>query len=371
MFQFGIRPRIHKYDSFREFAEDFGFEKTDVFIVNPFIYNNYVLPLVKDATVIHPKEFGSGEPTDEMIDAIKERLDKYDCKRIIAIGGGTIIDISKALSLGGDWKAVDLYEGKVVPQKARQLIAVPTTCGSGSEVTFSTVAELKSRNTKVALLNTEMSADRAILITEMVKTLPYKNFATSAIDALIHAFEAITSQKANSYSSLFAKEATRLILSGFMYIEKNGKESWQDYADSFQTASNYAGIAFSNASVGAVHALSYPLGAIYHIPHGESNQLLFTAIYRKYICKGHFEGIQALQTLMSTVLSVETKDVWDRLDALLDVIWKKKTLCEYGIEKVELQKFASSVHEKQQRLLGVSCYKFDYDDICDIYGSIF
>ena len=136
MYKFRIRPIIHKFDTFREFVENFGFEKTDVFIVNPFIYNNYVLPVVKDAAVIHPKDFGSGEPTDEMIDAIKDKLDTYDCKRIIAIGGGSIIDMSKALSLGGDWKAVDLYEGKLPPKKARQLVAVPTTCGLGKRGYF-------------------------------------------------------------------------------------------------------------------------------------------------------------------------------------------------------------------------------------------
>ena len=60
MFQFGIRPRIHKYDSFREFAEDFGFEKTDVFLVNPFLYNHFVLPVIKDAKVVHPRNLGKG-----------------------------------------------------------------------------------------------------------------------------------------------------------------------------------------------------------------------------------------------------------------------------------------------------------------------
>ena len=130
------------------------------------------------------------------------------------------------------------------------------------------------------MLSEELTANHAVLITEMVKTLPYKNFATSAIDALIHAFEATTSRFSNDYSQLFASEAIKLILNGFLYIEKNGQESWQDFADSFQRASNYAGISFSNASVGAVHALSYPLGAEYHIPHGESNQLLFTTVYR-------------------------------------------------------------------------------------------
>ena len=371
MFKFKIGPRIHKYDTFHEFIENFGFEKNDVFIVNPFIYNNYVAPALKDAVVIHPKDFGSGEPTDEMIDAIKAKLDTYDCKRIIAIGGGSIIDMSKALSLGGDWKAVDLYEGKFPPKKARQLIAVPTTCGSGSEVTYSTVAELKSRNTKIAFLNEELYATHAVLITEMVKTLPYRFFATSAVDALIHAFEATTSRLSNDYSRILAAEAIKLILKGFMHVEKNGRESWQDFADSFQNASNLAGISFANASVGAVHALSYPLGAEYHIPHGESNQLLFTAVYRKYISKGRSEGIDVLEKLISDILGVDTGRVWGRLDELLNVILQRKALSEYGITREELAKFAKSVDEKQQRLLSVSCFKFDYNDIYGIYCSIF
>ena len=93
---------------------------------------------------------------------------------------------------------------------------------------------------------------------------------------------------------MFASEAIRLITEGVpVYVEKNGRESWKDYSRAVsKPASNYAGIAFSNSSVGAVHALSYPLGAVYHLPHGESNQLLFTEIYRQFIRKGNFASIK-------------------------------------------------------------------------------
>lgn len=127
-----------------------------------------------------------------------------------------------------------------------------------------------------------MFAAKSILIPELISGLPYKFFATSSIDALIHAAESSLSPKAYPHSELFSKEAIRLILDGYLYVMEHGKDSWTDKAEQFLIASNFAGMAFCSTGCAAVHALSYPLGGGYHIPHSEANQLVFAAVFRKY-----------------------------------------------------------------------------------------
>ena len=136
-----------------------------------------------------------------------------DCKRIIAIGGGTIIDVSKIFALKDISPIDDLYDGKIKPVKDKELIIVPTTCGTGSEVTNVAVLALISRQTKKGLAVNEMYADKAVLIPELLKTLPFKVFATSSIDALVHAVESALSPKAS--------ETTRMTRS-FRFVPRCG-----------------------------------------------------------------------------------------------------------------------------------------------------
>ena len=97
-------------------------------------------PLGIETNVIFQEKFGAGEPSDEMIDAMAMEMKKYDFDRIIAFGGGTIVDICKILALDVPEKSVDLFTGAVAPVKKKQLVVVPTTCGTGSEVTNVAIA---------------------------------------------------------------------------------------------------------------------------------------------------------------------------------------------------------------------------------------
>ncbi|MCB6367458.1 iron-containing alcohol dehydrogenase, partial [Intestinibacillus massiliensis] len=169
----------------------------------------------------------------------------------------------------------DLYfkKAEVVPEK--ELIAIPTTCGTGSEVTNISVAIVRDDNgntTKLGLVSDLLIPSSVCLIPEMLKTLPYAPFASSAIDALIHAVESYLSpSRATMTSELYGVKAMELILEGFRRIREGGEEARFNYLDEFVTAACYAGIAFLQAGCATVHAMSFPLGGTYHVPHGESN----------------------------------------------------------------------------------------------------
>jgi len=147
-----------------------------------------------------------------MVEAIYNDI-KGTYKRIIAIGGGTIIDIAKIFALKNVLPILDLYDGKIPPIKEKELILIPTTCGTGSEVTNISILSLISRGTKRGLAVDEMYADSAVLIPELMNSLPFPIFATSSIDALIHAIESSLSPKANESTRLFGYRAIEMILS--------------------------------------------------------------------------------------------------------------------------------------------------------------
>ncbi|MGL4483378.1 MAG: iron-containing alcohol dehydrogenase, partial [Anaerovoracaceae bacterium] len=139
-----LSPVINYFDTFKEFNDEFKLGKGDILVTNEWMYKPYVEALGLDIPVIFQEKYGKGEPSDEMIDAIKKDMDTYDFKRIIAFGGGTIVDICKILALDVPSESIKLFTAEVAPVKKYELVAVPTTCGTGSEVTNVTIAELKS-----------------------------------------------------------------------------------------------------------------------------------------------------------------------------------------------------------------------------------
>lgn len=368
MYQFSLPPCIKGYQTFRAFAESENVQETDLIITNEFIYDPFVKPCGIGCRVLFQEKYGRGEPNDRMIDAIRADI-PADTTRIIAIGGGTVIDIAKVLTFAGDWTTEDIFMGRVVPEKTRRLTVIPTTCGTGSEVTNVTICELKNLETKKGLALDTMYADEAVLIPEMVRTLPYQFFATSSIDALIHAVESYLSPKAIAHSEAFSEKAIEKIVTAYRYVAENGRESWKDKAGEFLIASNFAGIAFGYAGCAAVHAMSYPLGGKYHIPHGEANQLMFAAVLRRYQEKKPQGRLNELEALFGRVLGVQADKALDTLYELMETILPRKLLREYGMTAEEYPQFADSVIEGQQRLLRNNYTELTREDMIEIYGA--
>lgn len=370
MYNFKLQTDIMSVSAFSEFAETERLAQDDLIITNEFIYNPFIKPIDPECKVLFQEKYGSGEPNDEMIDAIRKDI-PGGIKRIIAIGGGTVIDIAKVLIFEGSWKTEEIFMGKLIPEKVRSLIVIPTTCGTGSEVTNITISELKSQKTKKGLALNSMYPDKAVLIPEMVKTLPYKFFATSSIDALIHAVESFLSPKAIAHSEAYAQKAIELIINGYLYLKEYGTERWTDQAEDFLTASNLAGIAFGYAGCAAVHALSYPLGGMYHIPHGEANQLMFAAVMSKYKEKQPVGKINQLEELFAGVLKVDPSEALSTLYELMEFVLHRKNLHEYGISEAELSVFSEGVLAGQQRLLNNNYVPLGKGDMMAIYQACY
>lgn len=370
MRQLLVRPEIVSFSKTEDFVEAYDLGKGDLILTSEHLYKKYLEKYNLEADVIFYRKYGNGEPTDAMVEAIAADV-KGPHKRIIGIGGGTVLDVAKLFALKELTPVCDLFDGLICAKKDKELVLVPTTCGTGSEVTNISILALLSKGTKKGLANDELFADSAVLVPELMEDLPMSAFATSSIDALVHAVESSLSPKASDTTRLFGYEAIRIILSGYMYIREKGPESRKDLLEKFLMASMYAGIAFGNAGCAAVHALSYPLGATYHVAHGESNYAMFTGVMNNYMEIRQDGEIAKLTEYIADILACDKKDVFTELEKLLDCIIVKKPLREYGMKEAEIELFADSVLLNQQRLLANNFVTLDRDRIIKIYRECY
>ncbi len=367
---FMMKPSLYLYDKCKEFVDEFKIGKGDLVVSNEYIYKPFFGDMNLECDVLFQEKYGAGEPSDDMVEAMYKDM-KGEYKRIIAIGGGTIIDICKLFALKNVSPVLDLFDGKAEIVKDKELILVPTTCGTGSEVTNVAVLALNSRGTKKGLALDEMYGDYAVLIPELVKGLPFKFFATSSIDALIHAVESSLSPKANVVTRLFGYKAIDMILHGYMKIAAEGEEARYPLLNDFLIASLYAGISFGNAGCAAVHAMSYPIGSTFHVPHGESNYAMFTGVLKNYLEIKQDGEIATMNRYIANILGCDVAVVYDELEKLLNKLLPKKALHEYGMTEAQIVEFADSVIANQQRLLGNNFVFLDRDRIIKIYRELF
>ncbi|MDO4650312.1 MAG: 4-hydroxybutyrate dehydrogenase [Eubacteriales bacterium] len=404
--KFRIAPVIRQFDTVESFCRVCEFEEDDLIFVSHGTYEGYFAGKTGKARIVNYRKFGSGEPTDQMVEGICEELKDFTYKRVFAIGGGTILDVAKLFALKQVSPVTELFEGKIVPEKIRKLILVPTTCGTGSEVTNISILELTQKNTKFGLASDTLFADEAVLIPELLEKLPDFVFATSSIDALIHSMESFTSPKATKFSIMYSKQAMQMILEVYKDIRQRGKSARKDHLENLLLASTYAGIAFGNAGCAAVHAMSYPLGASHHVPHGESNYVFLLPVYRMYEKKiaemkaiekkaaemntsgqeasvlgtsesgasglgASVQRLKDLKKVLSEILNVSDEDTFWQLAELLACILPPKCLSDYGVAEEELEDFAETVMTKQGRLMGNNAVPLTRDDVLEIYRNVF
>ena len=365
-----LKPTIYTFDTAKEFAEQFQLGEGDLVITNEYIYKPFFGELNLKCDTLFQEKFGAGEPTDEMVEAMYKEI-KTQPKRIIAIGGGTVIDISKLFALKQTVPVLDLYDGKIEPVKDKQLVLVPTTCGTGSEVTNIAVLALLSRNTKKGLAVDAMYGDEAVLIPELLKGLPFKVFATSSIDALIHAIESGLSPNGNRTTRMFSYKAIDMIIRGYQKIAEEGPDARIALLPDFLLAANYAGIAFSIGGCAAVHATSYPLGGKYHVAHGESNYVMFIGVMKNYMEIRQDGEIAVMNAHLAELLGCGVEEVYEKLEELLNHILPHRALHEYGVTEQDLDEFTDSVLANQQRLLRNNFVPLDRDRIYKIYKELY
>jgi 4-hydroxybutyrate dehydrogenase len=355
-----IAPTIYKFANFGEFAEEFKLGERDVVLTNEFIYKPFMEASNLKCSYVFQEKFGAGEPSEAMIETMYEAIPYASYDRVIAIGGGAIMDLCKLLGCKRPNSVHEMYFKREPVVHEKEVIAIPTTCGTGSEVTNISVAIVKDEKdgkltggeTKLGLVSDDIIPNKVCLIPDLLKTLPYKPFASSAIDALIHATESFLSPHRKTMTSeMFSVKAMELILEGFRRIGENGPDARLDYLDEFVTASLFAGIAFLKAGCATVHGMSFPLGGTYHVPHGESNYALFGKILEIYDEMNPTGEIMRFKELVARITGCEVANAIPYLNELLEKVLPLKPLHEYGFKESDIKDFPVSVEANQQRLI--------------------
>lgn len=220
------------------------------------------------------------EPSYIAVQTIVDRFKASGADMIIACGGGSVLDAAKLASVlvTEEYGVKELLEDPGRAKKCVPTILIPTTAGTGAEVTPNAIVAVPEKELKVGIVNENMIADYVILDARMIKNLPRQIAAATGVDALAHAIECYTSKKANPFSDTFAMEALDLILNNI--IPACDDPEAMEAKNKMQIAAFYAGIAITASGTTAVHALSYPLGGKYHIAHGVSNAILLAPVMR-------------------------------------------------------------------------------------------
>lgn len=251
------------------------------------------------------------EPSDRTALAAGQAAREAGADLVIGIGGGSNMDIAKAASAlaTNELTLEELRGRRELTQPAIEKILIPTTAGTGSEVTSFSVLANHEDKTKVSMNNAMLLPRVAILDPELTRTAPPSVTAYSGMDALVHAVEAFTSVFATSLTDMYAAQAMKLLMGNIRSAYKDGDDMQARAA--MLEGSMLAGIAFGHAGVTAVHAFSHPIGVAYNIPHGTANTIMLPSVMGY-----NLEANPARFAMLAKHLGVDTAGLDDRSAAL-------------------------------------------------------
>lgn len=301
-------------------------------------------------------------------DALK-KLKDINADLVIGIGGGSSIDVAKAVALlatnGGniqDYEGADKFKNDLLP-----IIAIPTTAGTASEVTNFIVITDEERQYKFTIGSTKVAPRWAVVDPVLTLTLPPSITAATGLDALVHAIESYTSKMANPITKTLAREAIRKISSNLRQAVYNG--STLKYRDEMLMGSLLAGLAFNNTRLGNCHALSHPVSAIYNVPHGVANAILIPHVMEfnmlavpelfADIAEDMGENLEGL-----TLMEKAQKSV-DAVRKLARDIGIPETFKPFGVEESSIPKMAEDALLSGNIAVNPRITK--YDDVVELY----
>lgn len=313
-------------------------------------------------------------PEQSIFDALALAYDAA-CDGVIGFGGGSSMDVAKLLAvlLNTDQPLSAMYGVEMVTGQRLPLIQVPTTAGTGSEATAVAIVTT-GESTKAGVVSPVLFADHIVLDPELTLGLPAHVTAATGIDAMVHAIEAFTSARLkNPLSDMVALKALQLLSKNIVTAVQTGSNL--EARSDMLLGAMLAGQAFANAPVGAVHALAYPLGGTYHIPHGLSNSLVLPHVLRFNAPSAnvlYFEITQVMHGLDSS--SINSANAGDKLAdyfaELAGSLGLQTNLRQMNIKLEALEDLARQSMD-QQRLLINNPREVGLADALEIYQQAY
>ena len=315
----------------------------------------------------------SPDPRHQTVEDCLAAVKDFKPNCVIGLGGGSPIDIAKtvAVMLKNSGDIIDYCGIDLVPKPGLPTIMVPTTAGTGSEVTPIAILSDDDEKLKKGVVSPYLFPKVALLDPLLTLGLPASVTAATGMDALIHAIEAYTSVNANDMTDMFATRAIELIADNLRTAYAHGKNL--DARSAMLEASLLAGIAFANAGVTAVHAFAYPIGAEFHIPHGVANTLMLAEVMR-FNLVGNLTKFADIAVMMGEPVDglsdrQAAEAAVDAVMLLAQDLQVPATLGEFGITENHIDDLAEGVM-KVTRLLANNPRAMSHKDAVDIYRRV-
>ncbi|RQR24560.1 iron-containing alcohol dehydrogenase [Burkholderia sp. Bp9143] len=314
------------------------------------------------------------EPTIGNVETVfKEQIEPFAPQAILSIGGGSVLDAAKlfAVRLTNDeplrnWLGIDLIKHPGVP-----MILVPTTAGTGSEVTPNAIVTLPDEALKVGIVSRHLLPQIVILDAELTLGLPKPITAATGMDAFVHALESYISTKANPVSDMYAMESMRLIGANIVDAYENGQSL--KAREAMMLGSMYGGLALTAAGTAAVHALAYPLGGMFNVTHGVANAMLLPHVmaFNLDAIEGRLSNVARALDLASKADSdaVAARKLIDKMEEWTAAVDIPQDLRKFGVSEEHLDALAVAA-SKVKRLLGNNPKALTLDDMKSIYRRL-
>ena len=343
---------------------------TDPGLVEAGLVEAIKAPLDSDGIAFSLYDQVEPEPSARIVDQCDQYVKDEKCDLIIGVGGGSSLDVAKGASImaTNEGNILDYSGIDMVPKRGLPKILIPTTAGTGSEVTRVLVVTDEASNLKMAIYSRYVLSDVAIVDPMMTLSMPPKVTADTGIDALVHAVETYVSVNATPFSDILAIEAITLIADNLTKAYAKGENLEARYHMSL--AATIAGLAFGSGGLGAVHALSNPLGILYHLPHGRTNAIMLPHIMAfnlmgnpakfAWIAEAMGEEVAGLSPMEAAALAVEA------VKELLSQIKIPIRLRDYDIPEKDIPKLVEG-GMKVSRLFVPNPRNLTQEDVEEIY----
>lgn len=360
------------------FVDDYlslGFRRLFVLTAPP------ILPLIEPA-MNRLKENGVSievchdilaEPSLNDFNKILDSAREFRADSVVGIGGGSVLDVAKLVAafIDSDQKAEDCFGTGFIKKKGLWLACLPTTAGTGSEVSPNAILLDERDRLKKGIVSPYLLADTAYVDPKLTMTVPSKVTADTGMDALTHCIEAYTNKFAHPAVDIYALQGIKLIAANLLRAVRNGSDT--EAREAMSLGSLYGGLVLGPVNTAAVHALSYPLGGEFHIPHGLSNAILLPSVMkfnrpanlRKYaevaIACGAPQGKDDNETAQNGV---------DFIYELSKAVGIPQKLSDLNIPQSAVDSMAKAAMEVQ-RLLKNNPREVTEQDARDIYNSLY
>ena len=313
------------------------------------------------------------EPTVNDFKKMLEIARQFKADSVVGIGGGSVLDVTKLVAafINSDQQVEDCFGTGFIQKKGLWFACLPTTAGTGSEVSPNAILLDERDHLKKGIVSPFLIADVAYVDPKLTWTVPAKVTADTGMDALTHCIEAYTNKFAHPSVDIYALQGIRLIAANLEKAVKNGQD--QEAREALAFGSLYGGLCLGPVNTAAVHALSYPLGGEFHIPHGLSNAILLPSVM-KFNAPAAMKRYAEVAIAMGCEPGKNDEETAQRgvdfIYQLADAVGIPKKLTDLGIPQTAVDGMAKAAMEVQ-RLLKNNPREVTEQDARDIYNSLY